>query len=163
MLENICIDIIECLREAGLDARYMYSGGDIRAIKGTVVLVGISGVQAASSGFGDFLGMMVRDDLTAEEIYGLECDISLAMDICVSANDENCALKCVQTFDKAIGALSALKGLRIKSMSMGEGTADAKSGLYKCRYTAKGSAYIIACDEDGTAFTDFVLKGVLKK
>ena len=162
MLENVCTEIIACLRDAGMDARYMYSGGDVRGIKAPAVFVGVSGAKVERTALGDYLGTKIYDDLTAVELYGLMCEVTLAVDICMSAHEENCAAICVRTFDEVIAALSALEDLHIQSLSMGEGETNAKSGLYKCHCTARGSAYIIADGEDGIEFTDFVLKGVLK-
>jgi len=162
MLEKVCAEIIDALRGAGIDAREKYSGGDVREVKKPCIFVGISGMKACAAGIGHYLGIEEHDDMTHSELYGLRCEIEIALDICAPANTGRCAGTCAGLFDEALAALSGLEGLSIQQANMSDGTAEAKSGLYKCPCMVRGSAFIVAESDEGAEFADFVLKGVLK-
>ena len=54
-------------------------------------------------------------------------------------------------------------GVRIESFSVGTCAYDAVSDCFRCTITAKTRAYLYAlANEDGTEFTDFILKGEVK-
>ena len=163
MLEKVCEEIVGALRAEGIEAREKYSGGDAGEVNAPTVFVGISAVKAEAAGLGHYLGTKEREDMTQVELYGLRCAVEVAIDIYAPAQMHRCAAECAALFDRAIAAFDSLGGISIEQVSLDDGSVQAKSGLYRCPCCIRGSAYIVAECGDGAAFTDFVLKGVLKK
>lgn len=162
MLGEAAKSIAQALCAAGLEAREKYTHSDVRTLTSPTVFVGVSGAKAEAAGMGHYLGTKRREDGTHCELYGLRCEVSLALDIYAPARTEHCESACAKVFDEALFALGEMGALTLSEVSLGEGKVQDKSGLYMCPCRIKGAAYLVAESEDGAEFTDFVLKGVLK-
>ena len=162
MLADVCREIVQVLSNAGVSAKEKYSGADVREVTRPVVFAGVSGAKAEAAGLGHYLGTKTRSDLTTTELYGLRCEVTLALDIYAPAQLEHCESACAQVFDEALFALGMVEGITILEASLGEGNVQAKGGLYMCPCRVKAMAYLVAESDDGAEFTDFVLKGALK-
>lgn len=162
MLANVCAEIVDALCDAGVNARAKYSGGDVGQITEPVIFVGVSEAKAAAAGLGHYLGTKHREDGTSCEVYGLVCQIMLALDIYTGAKMQDCGGACADIFDEALCAVSKIEGITVSEACVGEGSVQHKGGLYKCPCSIKGQVYLVSESEDGTEFTDFILKGVLK-
>lgn len=99
------------------------------------------------------------------EVYGLRCDVELALDIYAPMSAENGAAECGRLFDAAAAALGAAAGLSVRELRCGEAAPDARLGMFVLRGAADCAALLVdeSGDGDGKTFTDFVLKGELKR
>ena len=165
MLETLVAAVVGALKAEGLSAAPAYERAPLERGGGALVCVSVRSAERTGSGFAEYLGIFTDPKTGIErESYGMRADVELGVDVYVSKKSENASLECVRVFDKAASAVSALSaGWKLKSVSCGEAAPDGETGLFRCKGSMRGTAYLIAQPEnDSGAFTDFILKGVLK-
>ena len=165
MLEKLAESAAELLREAGLPA---YRAFPREAVErgGAFIAVGIRRASGRGAGFARYLGVEPDAERGGREVYGLRCDVELALDIYAPMDAENGAAECGQLFDAAAAALGAAEGLSVRELRCGEAAPDARLGMFVLRGAADCAALLVdesGGDGDGKTFTDFVLKGELKR
>ena len=166
MLETLVTAVVGALKAEGLNAAPAYERTPIERGGQPLVCVSVRGVERTGSGFAEYLGVFADPETGAErETFGMRADVELGMDVYVSKKSENAAMECVRVFDEAARAASALSaGWKIRSINCGEPVPDGETGLFHCKGSMRGTAYLIAQPESNSgAFTDFILKGVLRQ
>ena len=166
MLETLVTAVVGALKAEGLCAAAAYERVPLERGGQPLVCVSVRGAERTGSGFAEYLGVFADPETGVEhETFGMRADVELGMDVYVSKKSENAAMECVRVFDEAARAVSALSaGWRLRSISCGEPEPDGETGLFRCKGSMRGTAYLIAQPEgDSGAFTDFILKGVLKQ
>ena len=165
MLETLVTAVVGALKAEGLCAAPAYERTPIERGALPLVCVSVRSAERTGSGFAEYLGVFADPETGVErESYGMRADVELGVDVYVSKNSDNAAMECVRVFDEAARAVSALSaGWKLRSVSCGEAVPDEKTGMFRCKGSMRGTAYLIAQPEgDSGAFTDFILKGVLK-
>ena len=165
MLETLVTAVVGALTDAGLNAAPAYERTPLERGGQPLVCVSVRSAERTGSGFAEYLGIFADPETGIErESYGMRADVELGVDVYVSKKSENAAMECVRVFDRAAQCMSALSaGWKLKSVSCGEAAPDAETGMFRCKGSMRGTAYLIAQPEgDSGAFTDFILKGVLK-
>lgn len=167
MLESVAGAVVAALQEKGINACSAYPKEPLQAHQGSLVCVAVKSAALADGGFAGYLGVRTDENGRQAELFGLRCALTLALDIYAPMESENGAVECVRCFDTVTAALGSLRsGLKIQELQCGEAAPDRDSGMFRCRCGVKGVAFLIAeKKEDGeeTEFSDFILKGELRK
>ena len=165
MLETLVTAVVDALKADGLNAAPAYERTPLERGGQPLVCVSVRSAERTGSGFAEYLGVFADPETGVErESYGMRADVELGVDVYVSKKSENASLECVRVFDRAAQCMSALSaGWKMRSISCGEAAPDGETGLFRCKGSMRGVAYLIAQpDGDSGAFTDFILKGVLR-
>lgn len=164
MLEKITESIVAALGEAGLNAGRSYPRAGVPQ-SGVFVKAAIRSVRQSESGFARFLGLREREsDGALTEEYGMRCDLEIALDIYAAMDSENAAADCEAAVDGVLEAMAGYAGLKISSVACQQATPDRETGLFLCRCTAEcGAMLTFDSDEETGEFTDFILKGELRR
>ena len=165
MLETLVTAVVEALRAEGIHAAPAYERTPIERGGQPLVCVSVRGAERIGSGFAEYLGVFADPETGVErESYGMRADVELGVDVYVPKHSENAAMECVRVFDEAARCMSALSaGWKMRSVQCGEPAPDEETGLFRCKGSMRGTAYLIAQPEDDSgAFGDFILKGVLR-
>ena len=166
MLETLVTAVVGALKTEGLNAAPAYERTPIERGGQPLVCVSVKSAERTGSGFAEYLGVFADPETGVErETFGMRADVELGMDVYVSRKSENAAMECVRVFDEAAQCMSALSaGWKMRSVSCGEPAPDGETGLFRCKGSMRGTAYLIAQPEsESEAFTDFSLKGVLRQ
>lgn len=164
MFSNITASINELLNEAGLSAGRAYPREAIARDGGCFIRTAVESVSQSEPGFARFLGLRHDKDGSTHEVYGMRCDISLALDIYASMASENGAEVCEGAVDEVILALSKCEGVRIGSFSCSRAKPDRDMEMFLCPCRAGMTVLLTAEDhEEAAQFSDFILKGEIKK
>lgn len=163
MLDNICESLVQALTQAGIQAGRAYPRESISG-EGVFVKVAIHSARQSDSGFARFMGLTERaSDGALTEVYGMRCEMALALDIYASMESENGAVDCEKAVDALLAALAEMKDLKISSVSASAVRPDADTGMFLCRCQAQAVALLtLERDDSAGEFTDFILKGELK-
>ena len=165
MLETLVTAAVGALKAEGLNAAPAYERTPIERGGQSLVCVSVRSAERTGSGFAEYLGVFADPETGLErETFGMRADVELGVDVYVSKHSENAAMECVRVFDEAAQCMSALSaGWKMRSVQCGESAPDEETGLFRCKGSMRGTAYLIAQPGSDTgAFTDFILKGVLK-
>lgn len=166
MLESVAAEIVAALREKGVNACHAYPREPLERDR-SLVCVAVKSAAQSDGGFAGYLGVRTDENGGRTEVYGMRCELSLALDIYAPMESENGALECLKCFDAVTAALGSLRsGLKIQALQWGEASPDRASGMFRCRCGVKCAAFLSAeADESGdkAEFSDFILKGELKK
>ena len=164
MLEKLTESVAELLCKAGIPAGAAFPKKAADPA-GEFVAVGVRRASGRGAGFARYLGEVTDPARGAREVYGLRCDVELALDIYAPMRAENGAAACAALFDRAAAALGGAAGLSVRELRCGEAAPDARLGMFVMHGAADCGALLVdesAGGAEGT-FTDFVLKGELKR
>lgn len=164
MLDNITKGLIQALEQAGLEAGRAYPRSPL-ADGGVFVKIGLASARQSESGFARFLGLKEREeDKALIEVYGMKCELELRLDIYAGMEQDNAAARCETVLDDIMAALAQYGGLSLHAVSCGEAAPDRETGFFRCRCTAQAGAELMfeSAEETGE-FTDFILKGELRR
>lgn len=164
MLDRIAQSLVDELQNAGISAGRAWPREAIRRT-GTYVRLSIASAQQSEAGFARFLGFCEQESGEMSELYGMRCRIGLRLDIYAGMECENAAAECEKAMDGIMLALADSAGLSISSVSCGETGHDRQTGMFLCRCKAETETELIfrKTEEESGEFTDFILKGELKK
>lgn len=164
MLDRIAQSLVDELQNVGISAGRAWPREAIRRT-GTYVRLSIASAQQSEAGFARFLGFRRRDGGDGAELYGMRCRIGLRLDIYAGADCENAAAECEKAMDGIMLALADCAGVSISSVSCGETCHDRQTGMFLCRCRAETDTELIfrKTEEESGEFTDFILKGELRK
>ncbi|MGN1002554.1 MAG: hypothetical protein ACI4PC_07255 [Oscillospiraceae bacterium] len=167
MLESVVNAVIAALKDRGIDACAAYPRQPLAARSGCLVCAAVKSAAQTQGGFAGYLGVKTDENGNQTELYGLRCALELALDIYAPMDGENGAADCVRCFDAVTAALGGLgSGLKILELRCGEAAPDRESGMFRCRCGAKALAFLSAesaGDGEAAGFSDFILKGELRK
>ena len=162
MLETVVSTVIGALTDAGISAGPAYPKDAVDRSAG-FVRVGVAKAVDTGAGFARYLGIENDPESGEREVYGLLCEIGLSLDVYAPLSEANAALACAALFDEAAAVVAGVSGLSVKELSCGAPGPDGETGMFRLAGGVKCAALLTASDSDsgGTAFTDFVLRGVL--
>ncbi len=164
MLANITGNIVEILRGAGIEAGRAYPRTAIEREGGCFVRARIESVKQTAAGFAGYLGQEADAEGEMHEVYGLRCSMELALDIYASHEKDNAAEACEALIDDIIFALGGSAGVSIGYVSCGGISTDKATGLLICPCRAALEIILtLPSEDDNVRFSDFILKGDIKK
>ena len=164
MFSNITAALVRSLRNAGIRAGQAYPAEAIVRDGECFVRVRIESLKQRGAGFGDYLGLETDESGAQTELYGMRCDMQLALDIYASCSKAGAAEKCEAMVDDIILALAKSSGLNIVSLRCTGVDTDRDTGLFCCPCTAGAEVFMTLEAENETArFSDFILKGEIKE
>ncbi len=164
MFGNITSSIVEILESAGLSAGRAYPSQPIERDGACFIRAAVESVRQSESGFSGFLGAETDDEGGSREIYGMICDVNVALDIYAPMKSENGADKCEAAIDDIIFALGECEGLQIRELSCSRARPDSATEMFLCPCRANVSVLLTAAArEEAVQFSDFILKGEIKK
>ena len=163
LLEKVIAAVVETLNLAEVPAAPAYVK---QPLDDTAAFVRV-GVKRVSEAYGvgaQYLGILHDAEHGDREVYGLQCEIELSVDVYAPFAQDNGALVCTELFDSAALAIGAVEGLKLKALSCGAPAPEETTGMFLLRGSMLCSAWLVA-EQSGEAgtFTDFILKGELKK
>lgn len=153
--------VISALEQAGVAAMAAFPAGSARAWPGAVAAVSVGAAEGKTLGFCNYLGEAWDEDAgTVRELYGKQLDAVIQVDV-RGGKAADCEAGCETAAEVLLGGLPG--GIRSGELSWEALAWEKGSGMFlrrgrlQCRavFTARGG-------EDGTAFLDFILKGVMK-
>ena len=161
MLDNVRDAVVTALQNAGLEAGAAYPHSAVPA-SGSVICVGIARAEDCSPGFARYLGVQNDPERGEREIYGLQCLMTVCLDIYAPLSAADGAGDCLALFDTAAGVIDGC-GIRLKALRCGEPAPDRVSGMMHLRGEAEGTALLTAVSDSGDerSFSNFVLRGEL--
>lgn len=163
MLDKIAQSLVDTLNQAGMEAGRAWPCAPIQD-SGVYVRLAIESARQSEAGFSRFLGLKSRDDGSLLEVYGMKCHIGLRLDIYAGPEHENAAAQCERAMDGIMQALAQYGGLSISSVSCAGAAFDRDTGLFLCPCKAEATAELcFEAEEEAGQFTDFILKGELRK
>lgn len=163
MFSNITSSIVALLEETGLNAGRNYPREAIRRGECTV-RAGIEAVRQSEAGFFGFLGIETDGEGNEKECYGMKCEAELKLDIYAPMDLANAAEECEKTVDELIFALGKWEGLKIRAFSCSGAKPDGETGMFLCPCRAElGLLLTLEAEDEAAQFSDFILKGEIKK
>lgn len=142
-----------------------YSEEQLKRYATAVAAVGTKETVIEESGAIEYLGEKV-DEATREtvSVYGRKMLLTLLIEVYAprtmgAAGCEEAAEAITQAMMTALP-----EGLKLRTLQWGKTGWDKTTGMFRLDASAKYAAYFVAeAAEDETVFTDFVLKGTVKK
>ena len=156
-LENIREQMVDYLKERGVQAFAAWPAGERPVQEGALVVVSLRGCQAGPAGFQHYLGERY-DERTGlwQELYGRRVTLTFGLDLYGESAGE------LQTaYDRMAEAFQweGPAGLALRELSCGETEFDRAAGLYRRAVTAVCQGYLYAVADEGGTFLDFVVRG----
>ena len=156
-LENIREQMVDYLKEQGVQAFAAWPAGERPVQEGALVVVSLRGCQAGPAGFQHYLGERY-DERTGlwQELYGRRVTLTFGLDLYGESAGE------LQTaYDRMAEAFQweGPAGLALRELSCGETEFDRAAGLYRRAVTAVCQGYLYAVADEGGTFLDFVVRG----
>ncbi|MBD9252503.1 hypothetical protein EGR95_06390 [bacterium] len=153
------------IEAAGCAAIESYSEEQLKRYATAVAAVGTKETVIEESGAIEYLGEKV-DEMTQEmvAVYGRKMLLTLLIEVYAprtmgAAGCEEAAETITQAMMTALP-----EGLKLRTLQWGKTGWDKTKGMFRLDASAKYAAYFVAeAAEDGTVFTDFVLKGTVKE
>lgn len=164
MFSKLSHSIVQLLQQEGIQAGTAYPRQSIDRGGECFVRAAVESVSQSEPGFACFLGIERQEDGSEYELYGMKCDVSLALDIYCSLGTENGAESCESAVDDIILALGQWEGLRISGFSCKRAKPDRDTEMFLCPCRAELTVLLTAkAEEEAAQFSDFILKGEIKK
>ena len=156
-LENIREQMVDYLKERGVQAFAAWPAGERPVQEGALVVVSLRGCQAGPAGFQHYLGERY-DERTGlwQELYGRRVTLTFGLDLYGESAGE------LQTAYYRMAAAFQWEGpagLALRELSCGETEFDRAAGLYRRAVTAVCQGYLYAVADEGGTFLDFVVRG----
>ena len=164
-LEQVKEAIAAALEKAEIQVQTAYAPNWAKAYSGPVAAVGLRTGESRGGALSSYLGQRTDPETqTCQEVYGMRLELTLSLDI-YSPPKEGAA-----GGERVLAALHQIMleglpaGLRPTELKWEEASWDPDTGMFLRRGSLACSAYFIAeASEDGAVFSDFILKGVVKK
>lgn len=157
--------VAAAIEAAGCAVIESYSEEQLKRYATAVAAVGTKETVIEESGAIEYLGEKV-DEMTQEmvAVYGRKMLLTLLIEVYAprtmgAAGCEEAAEAITQAMMTALP-----EGLKLRTLQWGKTGWDKTTGIFRLDASAKYAAYFVAeAAEDGTVFTDFVLKGTVKE
>ena len=159
-LDSLRETAADWLREKGIEAVTAWPGGDRSRRAGAVAAVSLRACESGPGGFQDYLGERYdAPTATWRELYGKKLRVTVGLDLYAPAEGGEAA--CHRPFDRMPAALHSggPPGLKVRSLSRGEGRFDEGQGLFCCPVEAVCEAWLYAETDGSGAFLRFEVKG----
>jgi len=153
--------VLEALQGAGLTALEAYPDSRARVYEGPVAAVAVGAAEGRTVGFCNYLGE-VRDPESGEvrELYGKQLEGEITVDI-RAQRAADCERGCQRAAEVLLGGLPA--GVRPGELRWEALSWERSTGMFLRRGSLRCQAVFTAQSrEDGAAFLDFILKGVMR-
>ena len=127
---------------------------------GAVAAVSLRACESGPGGFQDYLGERYdAPTATWRELYGKKLRVTVGLDLYAPAEGGEAA--CQRAFDRMAAAFHSggPPGLKVRSLSRGEGRFDEGQGLFCCPVEAVCEAWLYAETDGSGAFLRFEVKG----
>jgi hypothetical protein len=163
MMAGVVNAVVTALGAAGLSAGCAWPKTPVTPGSG-FVRVGVERVEEISGGLARYLGVENDAQTGEHEVYGLRCTLTLQLDVYAPLSETNAAMRCLELFDTAAGAVSGIAGLHVSELRCGAPAPDRETGMFRLNGAAVCSALLLSASGDGDSgtFTDFVLRGELQ-
>ena len=163
MLTDITACITELLNRNGIRAGRAYPAENIDKC-GSYVRTRLAAMSQRDGAFASYLGIEWDENGTSRELYGLRCDIELALDIYVYPKEGDPGELCEEILDSIIIALGKSEDIKIAAVKCGGAAPDKETGMFLCPCKANANIMLVAEKADeGEQFSDFHLKGEIRK
>jgi len=161
MLDMILDTVISGLREAGLDARREFPGGQANLRAGAQVAVGVESCRFLSPGLGEYLGLLEKADGSKVELFGKRLELDLRLEVFSAYSDTAGAQACMGAVSALRPALERLPaGLKLLSLSWDRVRADERFRVFRCPCVLRCLAFLVAeSTGEEPEFLNFALKG----
>ena len=164
MFSKLTSSIVGLLNAGGINAGRAYPRAAMVKQEGCFVRARLESVKKSEPGFAAYLGTETDAEGSRREVYGMKCEIELALDIYAFYENENAAVSCEAMVDDIIFALGGSEGLSINSVTCAAAKPDRDTECFLCPCRASLSVLLTARAEDeNVQFSDFILKGEIKK
>jgi hypothetical protein len=162
MLDAVLDAVVAALKAAGISAVRQFPDSEADRTA-AVVCVGLRRNKLVSAGAGDYMGERTDGGIVSE-VYGFRMEPVVALDVYSPDDAENGAEGCLAAAALIAAALPAFpSGLKPRAFSCGETTFDGISEMFHMPAELGCSAFLTReMDAETGAFTDFVLRGVMK-
>lgn len=161
-MERMIAAVIAALEAAGLSVTRALPAASMPRLRGPVTAVGLKMAEASPCGFYDYLGVETLEDGTWREVYGRRLEAQVYLDVYSPASLGGPA--CREAAESVCQVLlEGISGLSLGTVEMERCGYEAACDCFVAACSAAVSAYVYAvASEDGTEFTDFILKGELQ-
>lgn len=159
-LDKLQAELVNGLRNYGLDSICAWPQERRKRADGPVVLVGLEKMNCSPAGLQDYLGQRL-DASTGQwqDLYGRRAQLTFTLDIL--AQPHMGMQVCREALDRVIRCVQTERpvGLNVKELTGEEPEYDEKEGLLKqrCRLTCEG--WLCTAGEEAGTFLDFTLRG----
>ena len=163
-LEQVKDAVATALEKAGISAQTAYSPGWAKAYTGPVAAVGRRMGESRGAALNSYLGQRTDPETQViREIYGIRLDLTLSLDIYCPPEEGAAGGERVLEGLHQIMLEGLPIGLRPTELKWEEASWDPDTSMFLRRGSLACSAcFIAAAEEDGTVFSDFILKGVVE-
>lgn len=164
-LEQVKEAVAAALKKADIRVQTAYAPDWAKAYSGPVVAVGLRTGESRGGALSSYLGQRT-DPATqvCQEVYGMRLDLTLSLDIYCPPEAGAAGGEGVLEALHQIMLEGLPTGLRPTELKWEEAAWDPDTAMFLRRGSLACSAYFIAAaSEDGTVFSDFILKGVVRK
>ena len=153
--------VLQALRAAGMTALEAYPAQWAREYAGAVATVDVGTVDGTVMGFCSYLGEVYDPEKgTVRELYGKRLEAEIWVDV-YGGKASECQEGCCQAADVLLGGLPS--GIRPGELSWEGLVWEKETALFRRRGRLRcGAVFVAETTEDGTAFLDFQLKGVVQ-
>ena len=153
--------VVSALQGAGVTALAAFPAGRAKQYSGPVATVGVGAAEGKTLGFCNYLGQRYDEEAGTEvELYGKQLDAVISVDLRAPSAAE-CEKGCETAADVLLGGLP--EGIRPGELQWEALCWEKETGMFLRRGKLRCQAVFQAqAKEDGTAFLDFLLKGVMK-
>lgn len=164
-LEQVKDAVAAALEGADIRTRTAYAPGWAKDYTGPVVAVGLRTGESRGGALSSYLGQRTDPKTkTCQEVYGLRMELTLSLDIYCPPKEGASGGESVLEALHQIMLEGLPAGLRPTELKWEEASWDPDTSMFLRRGSLTCSAYFIAAaSEDGTVFSDFILKGVVRK
>ena len=162
-LENIREQMVDYLKERGVQAFAAWPAGERPVQEGALVVVSLRGCQAGPAGFQHYLGERY-DERTGlwQELYGRKAALTFGLDLYAPRGQGDVGIQ--TAFDQVVQAFAqgAPQGLAASSAWPGRRRLSLRRPPPERPAPVVCQAYLYAAAQPGGLFTDFELRGGIK-
>ena len=164
-LEQVKDAVAAALEKANIRTQTAYAPDWAKAYSGPVVAVGLRTGESRGGALSSYLGQRTDPKTQiCQEVYGMRLDLTLSLDIYCPPEEGAAGGERVLEALHQIMLEGLPTGLRPTELKWEEAAWDPDTAMFLRRGSLACTAYFIAAaSEDGAVFTDFILKGVVRK
>lgn len=164
-LEQVKDAVAAALEKANIRPQTAYAPDWAKAYSGPVVAVGLRTGESRGGALSSYLGQRTDPKTQiCQEVYGIRLDLTLSLDIYCPPEEGAAGGERVLEALHQIMLEGLPTGLRPTELKWEEAAWDPDTAMFLRRGSLACTAYFIAAaSEDGAVFTDFILKGVVRK
>ena len=153
--------VLKALKEAGMQALEAFPEGRAKRYSGAVATVAVGAAEGKGLGFCNYLGEAYDEEAgTAREVYGKQLEGEIVVDV-RAERAADCESGCETAAEVLLGGLPV--GIRPGELRWEGLQWETATGLFLRRGILSCRAVFVAeSAEEGEAFLDFILRGVMR-